>query len=139
MDDEAQSRRPDPVLDPLLRALTLAKFQLVIGFLLMLGAPIAGAAGIGLAWSWSVDNFQGLLKAGVINAEALAAYDNGAFAGDWINAAEYIVHEPLNRLLRLFEWIGIASLAWFAMGAVTCWQLRKARRALEAQRECAPA
>ncbi|MCC6227956.1 MAG: hypothetical protein IT432_01880 [Phycisphaerales bacterium] len=105
----------------------------------MLGAPIVGAAGTSLAWNWSVDHFQGLLKAGVINAEALAAYDNGAFAGDWINAANSMVREPLLRLQRVFEWIGIASLVWFAIGVVTCWHLRKTRRAIEAQRECAPA
>ncbi len=139
MNDEAPSHAPDPVLDPLRRALTLAKLQVVIGFLLMVGAPIIGAAGTSLAWNWGIDHFQGLLKAGVINTEALAAYDNGAFAGDWINAANYIVREPLLGLQRVFEGIGIASLVWFAMGAVTCWNVGKARRAHQARPECASA
>lgn len=135
MPDESPSLKPNLVLDPLRRALTLAKIQLVIGFLLMLGAPIAGRVVITLAWVWIADHFSGLRSAGVVNVEALAAFDNGRLGNDWINAVHSIVSPPLLWFENLFDLVGVVVFAWVVMSAVTCWQLSKATRQLQSPHE----
>lgn len=127
---EAQPLIPDHMLDPLRRALALAKIQLVIGFLLMIGAPIAGRAVITLAWTWIADHFSGLRSAGAINMEAVAAFDNGRLGSDWINAVHSIVSPPLFWFEHLFDLVGLVALAWVVLSAMTCWQLSQATRQL---------
>ncbi len=131
MNDEAPSHAPDPVLDPLRRALTLAKFQLVIGFLLMVGAPLVGRVAIVFSWIWCADNFAPMSNAGVINTDALAKCGWVGSDGDWLNVVHSIVSPPLLHIGSLFDVVGAIALFWFVLEAVTCWSLSKARKSIE--------
>jgi hypothetical protein len=69
--------------------------------------PVVGRMLAGAMWLYSVDRFQPLWKAGVVDASRVAEYDGGVLAGDWMAVPERLVREPLGWMVWCFDGLAI--------------------------------
>jgi hypothetical protein len=76
----------------------------IIGGVLL---PVVGRMLAGAMWLYSVDRFQPLWKAGVVDATRVAEYEGGVLAGDWMAVPERLVREPLGWMVWCFDGLAI--------------------------------
>jgi len=72
--------------------------------------PFVGRMLAGAMWLYSVDRFQPLWKAGVVDATRVAEYEGGVLAGDWMAVPERLVREPLGWMVWCFDGLAIAMV-----------------------------
>lgn len=107
------------------RCLVVARLQMAFSILFLIAIPIGGHAWIHLTWLWCVDRFQPIWKAGIVDVDALASYEHGALARDWMDIPNHLIRDPLLYLSTIVNVLTVLALAWCVLTVVGYCHLRK--------------